>query len=717
MIDFKKLHSIFVEEAMEKTVELEDGLLQLEKAPDDKELLNVIFRSAHTIKGSSASLGLQDISRFTHHMEEVLDLMRQGKLAPSKGAINVLLEANDLIKEMVECITSEASFDFNRCENAIKNIRTIIEQPFIAGPGAAGQFPPPEVVSLPDRNVSTRRSEAAGDFCPGETARLYKILFVPDPDMFKRGIDPSIIIDDLKEIGTIEDIKACTDNVPALSELNHEHLYLRWDIFLKTEKNEQEIKKVFEFVEDGSEIIIFPVTAPGRDLPPIGRMLVDEGIVKPEDVATALREQKKLGEILVEQGKVASSDLEDVLKKQRNRKADSLKNSISSTIRVDIAKLDHLINTVGEMVIIHSMFQQLIQGNGNGGNMPERLDLIFSQLQRIGKNIQESSMSLRMLPVGEVFQRFTRLVRELAESKNKDIELIITGEETELDKGVLEKITDPLVHLIRNAMDHGIETPEERAAKGKPKKGTVHLSAYQMGDSVYIEVEDDGKGLNKEKIVEKAISKGIISSASGLTDEQIYNMIFLPGFSTADKVTDISGRGVGMDVVKKNIDALNGKVYVRTKTDLGTTMSIKLPLTLAIIDGLKVLVGEEVFIIPITSVLESLRPPKDDVKTFTGKGEVINVRGEFIPLIRLHKELGLTPWKTDPWEAIVVLVAYENKRRCLLVDELVGEQQVVIKNLGAATPKIPEISGGTILGDGKVALVLDVPGIIETSLN
>ena len=308
-------------------------------------------------------------------------------------------------------------------------------------------------------------------------------------------------------------------------------------------------------------------------------------------------------------------------------------------------------------------------------------------------------------------------MRELAESKNKDIELIITGEETELDKGVLEKITDPLVHLIRNAMDHGIETPEERTAKGKPRKGTVHLSAYQMGDSVYIEVEDDGKGLNKEKIAEKAMSKGIISSAAGLTDEQIYNMIFLPGFSTADKVTDISGRGVGMDVVKKNIDALNGKVYVRTKTDVGTTMSIKLPLTLAIIDGLKVLVGEEVFIIPITSVLESLRPPKDDVKTFTGKGEVINVRGEFIPLIRLHKELGLVPWKTDPWEAIVVLVAYENKRRCLLVDELVGEQQVVIKNLGAATPKIPEISGGTILGDGKVALVLDVPGIIETSLN
>ena len=717
MIDFKKLHEIFVEEAAEKLVELEDGLLQLEKSPDDKELLNVIFRAAHTIKGSSASIGLPDISRFTHHMEEVLDLMRQEKLAPAKETINVLLEANDLIKEMVEGVTSEAVFDFGRCENSINNIRAIIDQSVIAGTEAVEQVTPPDIVLPSTRKESTRGPEASGESSPEGTGDLYKILFVPDPDMFKRGIDPSVIIDDLKDIGTIVDIKACTDNVPVLSELNHENLYLRWDIFLKTEKNEHDIKKAFEFVEDGSEIIIFPVTAPGRDMSPIGKMLVDEGIVKAEDVDVALREQKRLGEILVEQGKVASSDLEKVLKKQRNKKADSLKNSISSTIRVDIAKLDHLINIVGEMVIIHSMFQQTIQGNSNGRSTPERLDIIFSQLQRIGKNIQESAMSLRMLPVGEVFQRFTRLVRELAESKNKDIELIITGEETELDKGVLEKITDPLVHLIRNAMDHGIETPEERASKGKPQKGTLHLSAYQMGDSVYIEVEDDGKGLNKDKILEKAISKGIISSPSGLTDDQIYNMIFLPGFSTADKVSDISGRGVGMDVVKKNIDMLNGKVYIRTKTDVGTTMSIKLPLTLAIIDGLKVLVGDDIFIIPITSVLESLRPPKDNVKTFAEKGEVINVRGEFIPLIRLHEELGLTPWKTNPWEAIVVLVSHDNKKRCILVDELVGEQQVVIKNLGTATPKIPEISGGTILGDGKVALVLDVPGIIETSLN
>jgi two-component system chemotaxis sensor kinase CheA len=304
-------------------------------------------------------------------------------------------------------------------------------------------------------------------------------------------------------------------------------------------------------------------------------------------------------------------------------------------------------------------------------------------------------------------------VRELSESKNKKIELIITGEDTELDKGVLEKITDPLVHLIRNSIDHGIETPEERLSKGKHEHGTVYLSAYQIGDSVYIDVEDDGRGLNKEKIIEKAILKGIIKSASGLADDYIYNLIFMPGFSTAESVTDISGRGVGMDVVKKNIESLNGKVYIRTKQDIGTTMSIKLPLTLAIIDGLTLLVGEEVFAIPITSVVESLRPKRMDVKSLNEKGEMINVRGEYIPLMRLYEILGITSWKKNPCDAIVIVTMHEGRKYGLLADELMGEQQIVIKNLGSATPKVSGIAGGTILGNGKVALVLDVPGVME----
>lgn len=697
MVDFKKVYGVFVDEAMEKLAELEDGLLQLEKSPDDKELINTIFRAAHTIKGSSGSIGLKDISTFTHHVEEILDMVRQDKIMPSKELIDVLLESTDMIKEMVRCVASETAFDFSRCTDLMKNMEDLKDR------------------SLEFRVKSpwTEKDKKAESLSQSSELKTFKIIFIPSMDLFKRGIDPSIVIEDLKTIGEIISIEANTDFVPALSEFDPENLYLRWDIQFKTDKSEEDIKNVFEFVEEGSEIKIFPVNINEyqKYMAPLGRMLMDEGIVKAEDVENALKTQKKLGEILIEQGKITPNEVERVLEKQSNKKIESFKNTVSSTIRVDLKKLDHLINIVGEMVIIHSMFQQAFHSNGN--RTSEKFDMLFSQLQRIGRDVQESAMSLRMLPVGEVFQRFARLVRELSVSKNKKIELIITGEDTELDKGVLEKIIDPLVHLIRNAIDHGIETPEERLSKGKPANGTIHLSAYQMGDSVYIDVEDDGRGLNKERIIEKAISKGIISTAQGLTDDQIYNLIFLPGFSTAETVTDVSGRGVGMDVVKKNIESLNGKIYISTKRDAGTTISIKLPLTLAIIDGLTVLIGDEVFIIPITSVVESLRPRMEDIKKLSEKVEIINVRGEYIPLIRLNELLCINPWKKDPWNAIAIVTMHEGKKYSLLVDELLGEQQVVIKNLGTAMPKLQDIAGGTILGDGRVALVLDVPGIIE----
>jgi two-component system chemotaxis sensor kinase CheA len=372
------------------------------------------------------------------------------------------------------------------------------------------------------------------------------------------------------------------------------------------------------------------------------------------------------------------------------------------------------------MVIINSMFQQVLYGQGQQegsgfSGHSERVDMVFGQLQRIGKDIQEGAMALRMLPVNEVFQRFTRLVRELSANKGKDVELVISGEETELDKGVLEKIADPLVHLIRNSVDHGIETPDDRVAAGKPPQATVFLRAYQLGDAVYIEVQDDGRGLDREKIIAKALEKGVITSASGLSDDEIFNLIMLPGFSTADRITDVSGRGVGMDVVKQNIEALNGIVRIKTRKGVGTTISIRLPLTLAIIDGLTVSIGTEVFIIPITSVIESLRPARKDVNSIEEQGEVVCVRGEYIPLIRLHRTLDIPGNKQNPCEAIVVVTHHDNKKYGFMVDELLGEQQVVLKNLGSATPKVSAIAGGTIMGDGRVALVLDVVGVIATA--
>lgn len=714
-MDLNKLKNIFVEETMEKLEELENGLLQLEKSADDKELLNTIFRAAHTIKGSGGSLGFNDISKFTHRMEELLDLVRQDKLTPDKEMINTLLEATDMIKEMTENISSGAAFDFSRCGPLVTRMEGM----------KTGSNQQSAISNQPSEVKSVQATSSP-------EAQSYRIIFAPDRDILKRGIDPLMIIEDLKGLGEITSISANLDTVPELHELNPETLYLNWDILLNTDKGADKIRQVFEFVEEGSEIRILPATAPEEGTPLLGKLLIEDGVVKLCDIKDALKEQKRLGDILVEQGKATPEDIKRALEKQNAKKTEAFKTTVASSIRVDIGKLETLTNLVSEMVIIQSMFQQALTtggqgtsvaaagsgGNneGNNGRPSEKVDLLFSHLQRIGKDIQESAMSLRMLPVGDVFQRFARLVRELSASKGKDIELVITGEDTELDKGILEKITDPLVHLIRNSIDHGMEMPEERVAAGKPPKGAIHLSAYQMGDSIYIDVSDDGRGLNRKKIIDKAVSKGLINNADGLTDSQVNNLIFLPGFSTADSITDISGRGVGMDVVKKNIDALNGRVFIRTELAKGTTISIKLPLTLVIIDGLTVLVGDETFVIPLSSVVETIRPGRNDVRTINEMGEVIDVRGEYIPLLKLYKLLGIPAWNENPWDAIVIVTAYEGRKYCLLIDDLLGQQQVVIKSLGTAVPKISDIAGGTILGDGKVALVLDVPGLIEKTM-
>ena len=701
-MDLRRFHQIFVEEASEHLETLENGFMQLEKTPDDSELLNAIFRSAHTIKGSSGTVGLPDIAKFTHVMEEILESLRSGDLSPDKQMISTLLEALDLIKEMVAAVASEEEFPFDRCTDLMARMNAI------RGVDACESSPAVQQAAQSDRPV-----EPAGK----AAQNLFLINFIPPANLFQRGLDPARFFDELRGLGEITSIFCETDHLPMISSLEGDELHLHWVLRLKTESDEQAVRSVFEFIEEESDL---QISLMNRDLNLFGSLLVEEGIVSEDDVKEALTMQKKLGDILLEQGKVSKEMISGALDKQAVRKSESIKKSVSTNIRVDLKKLDHLVNLVGEMVIIHSMFHQVMYGQGKQGavelaNNSERVDTIFSQLQRIGKDIQEGAMSLRMLPVGDVFQRFVRLVRELSASKGKDVELVISGEETELDKGVLEKIADPLVHLIRNSVDHGIEFPDERVAANKPLQATVYLRAYQMGDAVYIDVQDDGKGLDRDKILAKALEKGVIGSAQGLLDDDVYNLIMLPGFSTADKITDTSGRGVGMDVVKQNIEALNGIVNIKTRKGVGTTISIRLPLTLAIIDGLTVKVGKEVFIVPITSVIESVRPGAKDLSSIEEKGEVVHVRGEYIPMIRLHKLLDIPCNRLDPCQAIVVVVQHDNRKYGFMVDELLGEQQVVLKTLGSATPKVRCIAGGTIMGDGQVALVLDVVGVIATT--
>ncbi|MCX7794337.1 MAG: chemotaxis protein CheA [Thermodesulfovibrionales bacterium] len=675
--ELKKLITIFTEEATEKISEFEEGILRLEREPENRELINRIFRAVHTIKGTSASLGFMNISEFTHRVEEVLDLLRKERLKSEKRIIDILLSSADIIKRMIQRASGGYDYDLKGSEAIIEELEDI-------------------------KKFSIQK--------------LYKIIFSPDPAMLSRGIDPAMIIEDLKSRGRIVNIKAYTDAVPVLSELDPEKLYLRWDILLETEEDLETLRSYFSGLGE-EEIKIIPAIQPKDEVPFIGEFLIESGAVSERDVIEALDSQKKVGELLLEKGKLTREDIEKAVSEQTERRIDSFKQTLTSTVRVDLRKLDRLLNLVGEMVIIHSMLERIIyEDNGKAViDYPSfSIQVLFNQLQRIGRQIQESTMALRMLPVGEIFHRFKRLVRELSQAQNKKVDLIISGEDTELDKGVLEKITDPLVHLIRNAIDHGIEHPEERISKGKPETGIISLSAYQVGDSIYIEVEDDGRGIDRERIVEKARHTGLIKNPDDLTEEQIYNLIFLPGFSTAEKVTDLSGRGVGMDVVKKNVESLNGRIYIRTKKDTGTTITIKLPLTLAIIDGLTVSVGDEIYIIPLQAVLELLSITNTDLNTINEKTEFLHVRGEEIPVIRLGEILGINGEDKD--RCIAIVTFHEGKKFALLVDSVIGQQQIVVKNFGGALPRIKGIGGCTILGDGRVALVLDMAGLIENEI-
>ncbi|MDR4507010.1 MAG: chemotaxis protein CheA [Candidatus Brocadiaceae bacterium] len=439
----------------------------------------------------------------------------------------------------------------------------------------------------------------------------------------------------------------------------------------------------------------------------IGEILVADGDISSEQLEIALEEQgRRLGEILVDKGMATTEKIEKALKVQS-----SSGKKTSETVKVDTQKIDNLVNLVGELVIANALISESLGTIGDGTNKN------LSHHNKIVKDIQDQVMSMRMVPLKATFQKMNRLVRDVSVKVNKKVKLEIAGEETELDKSVIEEIGDPLVHLIRNSVDHGIELPEERTVKGKPAEGTVYLRAFHRGGNIIIEIEDDGKGLSKDKILEKAVSKGLVEENVSLTDQQVYNLIFSPGFSTAEKVTDISGRGVGMDVVKKNIERLRGKVEISSVEGKGTKISVKLPLTMAIIDGMIVEVGGEKYIVPMLSIEESVRPKKEDLSTVQQKGELINVRGNFLPMVRLHQLYNIKPRKTDPWEALILIVESEGQRCGILVDDLIGQQQIVIKSLGEHFRNVKGVSGSAILGNGHVGLILDVGGIMNSALN
>jgi two-component system chemotaxis sensor kinase CheA len=720
--DFSQFQDAFFEEAAEHLAIVEAGLLQLEQHPEDIDLLNKIFRSAHSIKGTSGMFGFNVVAQFTHKMETLLDLLRNGQKVVTPEIADLLLKSTDCLKTLIESAKTGASGDdatIQRLTVELAASQTWLEPARGAGHTTHGMKQVPSPLSLTESPSPLHQ---------------YTIAWIPPEWLFQRGLDPLQIFKELANLGTLSQVSVDTTKLPELAVMDPEKCYLSWKMKLESVQERQVVDAVFEFVREDSHLVIeepevLNVThealkerrttsdAPqgasivdGAEPKPLGEILVESGAVSREMLDKALSQQKRVGEILVEQHAVTPQQVEQALQKQQASAAQSKKTDTTS-IRVDTDKIDKLINLVGELVITQSMLSDL-GARFEMNQLPVLLERM-AQLEGNTREIQERVMSIRMLPIGTAFSRFPRLVRDLSAKAGKKIQLVLSGEETELDKTVIESIGDPLTHLVRNSADHGLEPPDERLDNNKPELGTIRLNAFHEGGNICITVEDDGRGLDRDKILAKAIKQGLIADNEKLSDDQIWPLIFKPGFSTAEKVTDVSGRGVGMDVVKRNIEGLSGTVSIKTALGKGTIFTLKLPLTLAIIEGMTVRVGKETYIVPLLSVLESIQPKAGAIKTVVGKGELINVRETYLPMMRMYEVFSLQPEYTDPTKAILMILETEGERVAIMVDEILGQQQVVIKSMEQNFRKVDGIAGATILGDGTVGFILDIRGLLE----
>ncbi len=678
-IDMAQFHQVFFEESFEGLEVMESGLLNMDLGAVDDEEINAIFRAAHSIKGGSGTFGFSEVSGFTHVMETLLDEMRDGRRPVTSEAVDVLLRSVDVLREMLEATRAGNDLDRERVGQQQAELERVLagtaEVPADAGTGQ-------------DQEDVADEPRVIG----------WHIVFRPHPHLMRTGNDPLRIIRELGELGPLR-VECDPSLLPPLAGFDPEESYLSWDLHLEAAVERAQIDDIFDWVEDDCDLAVMPLLA-DKPVDGDGNAAPSAGAAPVESAPAAVppAPERRVGERRAP---------EDRRKKERRAGA-----SGSSSIRVDIAKIDALINMVGELVITQSMLSML----GDEFHMSQigRLRDGLAQLDRHTRELQESVMQIRMLPISFTFSRFPRLVHDLGAKLGKKIELRMSGENTEVDKTVIEKIGDPLVHLVRNSLDHGIEMPEERLAAGKPETGTVELNAYHKGGNIVIEIRDDGRGLDRDRILAKAVERGLVAEEHNLSDRQIYELIFQPGFSTAEQVSDVSGRGVGMDVVRKNINELGGSIEIESEPGQGSAIVIRLPLTLAILDGQTVAVGDETYIVPLISIIESIQVRREMIRMVAGRGETFRLRDDYLPVIRLHEVFGVeNPRATDLTDGLLVVVEGEGQQFGILVDDLIGQQQVVIKSLEANYRRVDGISGATILGDGSVALILDIPGIIR----
>ncbi|MBE0364820.1 two-component system, chemotaxis family, sensor kinase CheA [Pseudoalteromonas ulvae UL12] len=673
-IDLSQFFEVFFEESFEGLDTMESELLNLQPGDLDSETINTIFRAAHSIKGGSGTFGFSSVADFTHVLETLLDQIRDGRRALEPDHVNLLLQSVDCLRLLLSALQLEQEPDLSQSIALRQEFERILNNEQPAAQSDTPSSPAPKAQGGPS-SVDT-----------------FEIIFKPLHHLFKTGNEPLFMITELSELGQL-DVKVNLDGIADINDMQPDDCYLAWTFYLETTESESRIKEVFEWVEDDAEITITVCGGLFEE--------DDELIAAPPESETNSKPEPA---VKVEQSKAVKSESETA--------KPVAKAAESTSIRVSIDKVDSLINMVGELVITQAMLTQLGEGEITDNKLMA-LQEGLAQLAHNTRDLQESVMRIRMLPISFVFSRFPRLVRDTSQKLGKQVELKLLGEQTELDKTVMEKISDPMVHLVRNSLDHGLERPDVREEAGKDPVGKVTLNAFHQGGNIVIEIMDDGNGLNTQKIRSKALQNGLISETDDLSDDKINELIFMPGFSTADEVSDISGRGVGMDVVRRNIQALNGSIEVTSEQGVGSTFTIRLPLTLAILDGQLVTVGQHTYIIPLISIVESLQVDIKKVNSVGGGLDVLRLRDEYVPILRLYQIFNHRGAIEDLEKGLLVVVESDNQKVGLLVDDLLAQQQVVIKSLEANYQKVEGVSGATILGDGRVSLIVDITGLIK----
>jgi two-component system chemotaxis sensor kinase CheA len=668
---------VFRVEVQELLDQLEQSLLDFAERPDDHELIDSAFRALHTIKGSGAMFGFAEVAAFTHGFESAFDQVRKGNSTATPELIEVALAAKD-------------------------HIRALIERPDEADPAGAAAI----IAALESAIGKSEHSEPATETLPqpepSGAHRTWRIRFRLPRNALNMGTNPLLLLDELRALG-VATVVAQTEGIPPLDALDPTECHLAWDVILSTAAPRSSIDEVFLFVSEDSEIVIDAVdpVEPKR----LGEILVDRGDLETEAVDSALKRQQPIGQLLMEAGEISSGKLTAALAEQRHLRGEARANPGTDTVRVPAARLDELMDRVGELVIAQARLTQLA-----GATTDVNIKDIAEEIERLASGLRDTTMGIRMVPIGSLFSRFRRLVHDLSRDLGKEVELATFGEETELDKTMIERLADPLVHLIRNAIDHGLEDPQDRVTAGKTGAGQVKLTASHSGAEVLISIADNGRGLDRDRIRAKAEEQGLLAPGAQLSDPELYQFLFHPGFSTAREISAISGRGVGMDVVKRTIEALRGTIDIATKPGEGTDVTLRLPLTLAIIESLLVRVGGGRYAIPLSSVEECVELSAADDMRSKGRN-FLNVRGDLVPFLRLRDLFGAN----SPAELHqkIVIVSFGDMRVGLVVDQVIGNHQTVIKSLSKLHADVETFSGATILGDGTVALILDIPHLVE----